>query len=304
MFAWICPKCGKEIPPQYDGCPEWCPEYTKRKAHLKQATSAPPEMTSPVLKNLMQLEGRADQGPVYTGATYSPAASLPATPGSPAMPPSASPNAPTLEAAETPRYRSDSSAFAYDTPLAKADDAGRHLPPLSEIRDVQTGRQVRVEAPKEKNELNPILVAFLAAIVFCALGYAAFKFYEKSSGSGALATVGESAANAPGQHRLNKIISVTGLRFVPGKNKQMEAVFLVVNNSGAQTPVVSGTVAVRAKADEATATPILSFPLTKVALGPYDSKELRAPLQTALKAYELPDGNLVRMDLLITEPAQ
>lgn len=290
MFAWICPKCGKEIPPQYDGCPEWCPEYEKQKAYLKQTSPATVEVTSPVLKNLRPLDAPLGGGATYTGATYTPGAMLP--------PPRPDGEAPP----EALRYRPAASAIAYETALPQSGASARsNLPPISKIRDRQPASEKVSEGGRE---MNPFLVTLLATVAFLALGYAAFKYYEQSKAPIGFpaGTVDSSGAN--GGHRLNRILSFSGMRFAPGRNKQLEAQFVLVNSSAAQTPTFSGTVEIRPKDAPAGEKPILAFELSKVSLGPHESQQMQIPLNTALKLYEMPDGDMVRADLTITDPAQ
>ncbi|MCZ2157376.1 MAG: hypothetical protein LC114_26340 [Bryobacterales bacterium] len=275
MFAWICPKCGKEVPPQYDGCPEWCPEYSKQKGYLRSIERPLAEATSPILKNLAQLEGL--KAGVYT-------------PGS--APPSEEEEVPT--AASGLRVLPAATAVTYEEGVPEYAPGGD--PAAQQMAVSQAG-------PGGRREMNPILVTVLAAVVFLALGYAAHKYYEQSKGSpGALSNV-VAAIAPPGGNPLNRVLSVSGLRFVPGKNKKLEARFLIVNSSGAQTPKFSGMVYVRPKDAAADETPLLTFELKGVELGPYESREMQAPLHTTLKPYELPDGQLVRTDLNVTEPA-
>ncbi len=286
MFAWICPKCGKEIPPQYDGCPEWCPEYDKQKAYLKQTGPAQVEATSPVLKNLMHIEG----GSTYTGASY-----LSGTTAQSQIPGASSSDSGDPQAS---RFRPAATAISYEATPPDPSAAGNSVAPVNALRsgiseDENGGRQ-----------MNPFLVTVLAAVVFIALGYAGFKYYEQSKGSFGASSGLVNSGGDQGGHRLNRILSVTALRFVPGKNKQTEARFVIVNGGAAQTPTFSGTVNVRPKDAAVDETPMLSFEISKVSLGPYESKEMQAPLNKTLKSYELPDGNLIRADLMITEPAQ
>lgn len=275
MFAWICPKCGKEVPPQYDGCPEWCPEYSKQKGYLRSTERPLAEATSPILKNLAQLEGL--KAGVYTPGSPSPSEEeeVPAAVGGLRVLPAAT-------------------AVTYEEGVPEYVPGGD--PASQQMAVSQAG-------PGGRREMNPILVTVLAAVVFLALGYAAHKYYEQSKGSpGALSNV-VAAIAPPGGNPLNRVLSVSGLRFVPGKNKKLEARFLIVNSSGAQTPKFSGMVYVRPKDAAADETPLLTFELKGVELGPYESREMQAPLHTTLKPYELPDGQLVRTDLNVTEPA-
>ncbi|MCW5962932.1 MAG: hypothetical protein KIT83_02750 [Bryobacterales bacterium] len=289
MFAWICPKCGKEIPPQYDGCPEWCPEYDKQKAYLKQTGPAAVEATSPVIKNLMQIEGGTMGGSTYTGATYMSGATV--------TPPR--PGAAGATDAQGSRFRPAAAAISYETTPPEGSAPGTSLKPINELR---AGASENEDGGAR--QMNPLLVTVLAAVVFIALGWAAFKYYEKSKGTFGASAGMVDLGQGQGGHRLNRVLSVTALRFVPGKNKQLEARFVIVNGGAAQTPTFSGTVHVRPKDSAADETPMLSFDIAKVSLGPYESREMQAPLDKALKPYELPDGNLIRADLMITEPAQ
>lgn len=277
MFAWICPKCGKEIPPQYDGCPEWCPEYSKQKGYLKTTERPIVEATSPIIKNLAQLEGQQ-------AGLYNPGASIP---------PVESPEV----TGSGPQVRPAAAAVTYEEGIPEYVPGGRN-------RGREPAAVVSVSnGDGGKREMNPILVTVLATIVFLALGYAGFKYYEGSKGIPGASSNVVGATGQTGGHPLNRALSVAGLRFVPGKNKKLEARFLIVNNTGAQTPKFSGMVYVRPKDAAADETPLLTFELKGVELGPYESREMQAPLETTLKPYELPDGGLVRADLSILEPA-
>ncbi len=298
MFAWICPKCGKEIPPQYDGCPEWCPEFEKQRAYLKQAAPPAVESTSPVIKNLPKLEGSVGGGPTFTGTTYTGATYKPG-----AMLPPPRPAAPDVNP-EAMRYRPAPSAIAYETPLAPSSPPPASMPPLSDIRSQQQHPAVTEPPAERSKEMNPFLVTLLAAVVFLALGYAAFKYYEQSKTPMGFATDAADSSGATGGHRLNRILSFSGMKFAAAKNKQIEAEFVLVNGSGAQTPTFSGTVEIRPKDAAATDPALISFALSKLSLGPHESQQLRIPVNTALKPYELPDGSMVRADFTITEPTE
>jgi hypothetical protein len=304
MFAWICPKCGKEIPPQYDGCPEWCPEYDKQKAYLKQSGPSPVEATSPIVKNLIELDSKNKKmgGGTYTGATFLSGGTFSGTMGVPASAPQ-----PQDEGA---RYKPAAAAISYeDSSAGLPSPEARAMASMEQIRGgggPYAGGTSATPNPDHdgRREMNPLLVTALATIVFIALGYAAFKYYESSKGSFGASAGMVQLSGSEGGHRLNRILSVTGLRFVPGKDKKLEARFVIVNSSGAQTPTFSGVVNIRPRDAAPNETPMLTFDLEKLSLGPYESREIQAPLNTNLKPYELPDGNLIRSDLLITEPAE
>src|SRR5262245_56877250 len=46
MFTWICPQCGREVPPSYSECPD-CSERAKAAAN-PQAAAPPPPPIQPV----------------------------------------------------------------------------------------------------------------------------------------------------------------------------------------------------------------------------------------------------------------
>jgi len=52
MFTWICPRCGREVPPSYDECPDCA-----KAAQPAAAAPQPPASTAP-----------APAAPVYAAA--------------------------------------------------------------------------------------------------------------------------------------------------------------------------------------------------------------------------------------------
>src|ERR1700690_3678472 len=47
MFTWICPKCGKEVPPAYSECPN-CAALENKPSTMAPLTQEPPPAASPV----------------------------------------------------------------------------------------------------------------------------------------------------------------------------------------------------------------------------------------------------------------
>ncbi len=90
------------------------------------------------------------------------------------------------------------------------------------------------------------------------------------------------------QHPYLKYIEITGWRLLQNPQKRAEIRFVVVNHSAAEIPDLSATVNLRAQAGQESA-PIGSFNFKLPSLGPYESKDLTAPLDTKLKVYEFPD---------------
>src|ERR1019366_3394212 len=65
MFTWICPQCGREVPPSYNECPD---------CTAKAAAGAPPEPPAPALQPPMEpapppaFEPAHSQSPLFAAA--------------------------------------------------------------------------------------------------------------------------------------------------------------------------------------------------------------------------------------------
>ena len=103
---------------------------------------------------------------------------------------------------------------------------------------------------------------------------------------------------------LLKYIEVTGLRLVEDKSKKSEVVFLVVNHSQAPLTDLAGTVTLRPSTAKRGDEIVGIFAFQHVSLGPAESRELRAPLKTTLRPYELPDWQFLRTEISISTPAK
>jgi hypothetical protein len=112
----------------------------------------------------------------------------------------------------------------------------------------------------------------------------------------------ESPAAKPGAkvNPIQKYIEIGGVRFIETK-KKTEVRFVVVNHSPAEISGLAGNVTVwgRTQKSEEDAAGTFTFSTN---LGPWESKEMSAPLNTKLKIYELPDWQNVSTDLQITSP--
>ncbi len=152
--------------------------------------------------------------------------------------------------------------------------------------------------------LLTILFAFAFVGVGAAIYFAAHYFGGRTQASAAApaATASAPAAAAAGKESpMQKYVEVSGIRFVETKKNQTEARFLVINHSGADISDLAGTVKVYGRAGK-TEEPAGNFDFKVASLGPYESKEITAPLATKLKSYELPDWQFVSTDVKITSP--
>jgi hypothetical protein len=154
------------------------------------------------------------------------------------------------------------------------------------------------------------LVALLVALGLVAVGAGAYYYLLPSArahrGAGAesaaaLETPQTPAAQSGPAARTARFLEVTGLRIVE-ESKRAQIRFLVVNHSAADLAAVKGSVVLHASNAQPGSPPIATLPLDVATLGPYEVKEIIAPLKTSLRAYELPDWQFLKADLQLTSP--
>src|SRR3984957_9650547 len=250
MFTWICPTCGREVPPAYDACPDCA---ARAKAAQLAAESAAP--LSPPLPTPAALPPQAPYPPpAFAPPAFAPPAFTPPAVAPPAIAP----------------------------------------PP------------VYYAGPPRRAALPTWLLTVLFALAFIGLGAGVYWLVQYFRGGSQAATAAPvetvPVRGQAKQHPLQKYVEVTGIRFVQAGNKDTQAHFLVVNHSGADIADLAGTVNIwgrTAKSEEEAAG---NFNFKVPALGPYESKEVTAPVNTKLKVYELPDWQNVSTEVQITSP--
>lgn len=92
-----------------------------------------------------------------------------------------------------------------------------------------------------------------------------------------------------------KDLELIGFRLTEDEKQKAFVQFVVVNHSGAdlgQIGAKAELMTVTARDKQAVGT--FEF---KVSLGPYESKDVRAPLETKLRVYELPDWQFLRAEI-------
>ena len=92
------------------------------------------------------------------------------------------------------------------------------------------------------------------------------------------------------------------MRLSQNAKKQVEARFLVVNHSEGELVDMAGTVEIRGRTAKETEEPVGSFTFKVASVGPNESKELTAKVDTKLKVYELPDWQNVDARVKVTAP--
>jgi hypothetical protein len=247
MFTWICPQCGREVPPAYNECPDCAKKAADTAANPPvQPANAPPPPMQPA-------------APQYAPPQY-------------AAPPYAAP----------PNYPPQPPAPPAWYPPQPARPRGLNLPVW--------------------------LMTIVFALAIGGLVGGVYWILQTNRGPGSAgpapsATV-ESPAAKPGAktNPVQKYIEVTGVRFTQDAKKKTIARFVVVNHSEAEISGLAGNVTIwgRTKKSEEDAQGTFSFSTT---LGPFESKELSAPINTKLKIYELPDWQNITTDIQVTAPA-
>jgi hypothetical protein len=149
------------------------------------------------------------------------------------------------------------------------------------------------------------LMTIVFTLAFLGLGAGIYWMvgYLKGSGTGSPSATVESPAAKPGtkQNPYQKFIEISGVRFTTDAKKKPIVKFLVINHSGADISGLAGNVTIwgRTQKSEEEAAGTFSF---KTEIGPFESKDLSAPLNTKLPLIQLPDWQNVSTDIQITAP--
>jgi len=92
------------------------------------------------------------------------------------------------------------------------------------------------------------------------------------------------------------------VRLTEEPRKKSEVRFVIVNHSGAEISDLVANVNLWARTAKSDEEAVGNFSFKLPSLGPYESKELSAPLNTKLRVYELPDWQNLVPDLQVTSP--
>jgi hypothetical protein len=152
------------------------------------------------------------------------------------------------------------------------------------------------------------LLTIVFALAFVGLVGGIYWLVQVARGNGQPSTpsaIVESPAAKSGAktNPLQRYIEVAGVRFVQdAKTKKTMAKFLVINHSEADFSGLAGNVTIwgRTQKSEEDAEGTFSFTTN---LGPLESKDLSAPVNSKLQIYEMPDWQNITVDLQITAPA-
>jgi hypothetical protein len=150
--------------------------------------------------------------------------------------------------------------------------------------------------------------AWLVSLIFAALlvgGGAAFLHFRsasdasstQSSPSTSLENPSAQAPATPPSGLVVKNLELVGLRLTEDASQKPFLQIVVVNHSGADLGEVHAQLNLKAVTNGKDLAPVGSC-VIKTALGPYESKELKVPVQTKLRAYEFPDWQFLRAEII------
>jgi hypothetical protein len=157
------------------------------------------------------------------------------------------------------------------------------------------------------------LLAFVFAIIFVSMGTLGFLAYRYFSHKGEpliadpvspirTPQTASAASATPTANVLNKYVEVTGLRLLEDNPKNLQVQFVIVNHSPAPLIDLAGSVTIRPTTAPPNGEAVGTFGFRLPELRPYESKDMKAPLQSKLRVYELPDWQFIRADVTITSP--
>jgi hypothetical protein len=270
MFTWICPQCGREVPPSYTECPDCA-------AKAAQTGAAVP--------------GQQPEVPVAAAAV-------------PPAPPYAAAPAPLSYAATPPPP--PAGPPVYEPLPGYVLPAGPPSSAYQQPAQPQPYPPPQAYAPR-RSGLPTWLMAVLFALAFVGLGAGIYWIvggFKGRTPTAPAATVESPAAKVGAKtNPLQRYIEVAGVRFLedPKKKGVVLARFILINHSDADLTGLAGNVTVwgRTQKSEEDAEGTFSF---NTDIGANVSKELTVPLETKRKIYELPDWQNVATDVQITAP--
>ncbi len=262
MFTWICPKCGREVPPSYDECPN-CAAATAQPA--QPAAPAPPAPPS------------TQYAPPQTPA---PPAGW-AQPSAPAPPPPAYP-----PQAYAPQQQP---AYAPPPPPPGYPQQAAYPYPMAPRR-------------KMPEWLVMVLVAIGSVGVFALAYFYLLPSSRKAASNSAPTerSAAEKSAAGAKEHPYAKFLDVTGIRVIEDSKQNVQVKFLVVNHSPAEMGGVKAEVILKPVNSKPDTPPVTEFSFKLPTLGGYESREVTVPAKTKLRAYEMPDWQFLQSEVHIS----
>ncbi|MCX6596200.1 MAG: zinc ribbon domain-containing protein [Acidobacteria bacterium] len=327
MFSWICPKCGKDVPPSYTECPNcaalaatapvpppqaaappagYPPNYPPPPGYPPQ--QYPPSYGQPPYPQTPQgyppppPQGYPPQQyPPQYAQQYPPQGYAPPPPAAAAPPPPPPP--PPMPAPEMlpPEQRRPPkpAGFLFGGQEEPVPPAGYPAPPTGSAPPPMAHRPPYAEP---KTPLPQWLVMLgVAAVVGLIIASAVWWKQRSSTEAAPVAAVAEpgAPAAATNAHPLSKLIEISGFRLSEDKSQRASVKMLIINHSTADTGQLDLTVTLKAVNAKSGDTPLATFDVRVPAIEPLGTREVSTPIKTTLRAYELPDWQFIRAEFQI-----
>jgi len=286
MFTWICPKCGREVPPAYNDCPDCAGETASGPV---AASATPPGAVVPPHQPVAPPQGtRSMRRPLWATGPQEPLP--PAPPPAYVPPPSYAPPPPPPPAPPPPVATVPPEAPPSYRPPKQATSPLFQTPPEAP--------QYTVPQPAGTPKW---LLGVASGVIIVLIVLAIYWFFGRSQTTSAvIETPAAAKTTAAGENPLQKYIEVSGIRFSP-MTKGVQVAFELINHSDSDIVGLSGTATIFAKTNDGQQSPIgtVKFQTSMAAQG---SKDMQLPFETKLKMMELPDWQNVAVKVEITGP--
>jgi uncharacterized protein (UPF0333 family) len=308
MFSWICPQCGRDVPPSKTDCP-YCAEQAAALAAAPVTAAVPTPETQQAgpWQQPAPGYGAPPSWPPQPPPQYAPQQSPPPQYAQGQYPP---PQYPPPQYPPQPAY----------APPPPAPPQLQHAPPpppppaYAAPQPHPSQSVAPAWTPTPTSSAPPTwLVALGFAAVLLLVGGGIYYFFLRTpdSGSSTAKTASASAspaaaaasAGAKGSNPYQKYIEVVGVRMFQ-QDKKPTVKFVVVNHSTAEIDNLEANVRLWASTSRSEEDSVGSFSFKVPQIDANSSKDLTEPLKTKMKIYELPDWQNTTAEIEITSPAQ
>ncbi len=265
MFTWICPQCGKEVPPSSSECP-FC-------AERRQLAAQPPQPQYP------------PQQPAYPPPPAAPHLPPPQPQYQPS--PQAAPYAPPPQPQYPPPQPGYQQQPAYYPPPQPAP------PQQQPVYTIDNGRK----------GMPTWLVALVTLVVIGGGFFGVYRLLStKNRAPAADAASGPQLPGANSSNPYARYVEVTGVRLLENAAKKPMVRFAVVNHSDAELSGLQLRVTFTTSTAAPGSEPIAVVDAKVGSVPGNGTKDMEFPLATHLRIYELPDWQFVRTSVEITAP--
>ncbi|MBY0504994.1 MAG: zinc ribbon domain-containing protein [Bryobacteraceae bacterium] len=289
MFTWICPKCGTEVPPSYNDCPN-C-------AARDKAAAAPP---APVAQAPLPVYAPPPQAPQYAPPQYVPPQPYAPQPQQYAPQPQYAP-APPQYAPVPPQYAPPPAAPVQAQPPLMGTAPTEPAPPPSFSYGGAPSTYDAAPPPAVKGGLPSWLIAVLSIVGVAGLGYGVLHFMRDKGSVAAESATMETAKPSGEASPLAKYVEVVGFRIIEDKQK-VQLKFILVNHSSGEIAPFDLELQVRTKNQKPDDAPLFTVKTPVSGVLPFEAKDMTIPVKTSLRAYEIPDWQFLTGTFQILQP--